>query len=199
MRKAARIAAGSLSDSGEDDYMDEAQQEDEEMTEGEELERELEREREGESEPAPSGEEGSLAGSFDAPSTLAMAIKNANISDDPDKRRQSMAVESTRSSSPRECPTPRSHRGALGGLTGQNQSRRESMLFESDAGDSDGSMRSSSAASRPPQRTDSPMSEFGDLRRQASSRQHHRRRLPSVVIIVVGKIRRRKLAAGKHG
>ncbi|KAK0613007.1 hypothetical protein B0T17DRAFT_647788 [Bombardia bombarda] len=150
MRKAAKIASGRLSDSADED--------DEQQTDRHPMEEEM------------------FAGSFDAPSSLAMALRNANISDDPDKRRLSVAAESTRSSSPRECPTPRSHRGALSSITGPSQSRRESLLFESDAGDSDGgSMRSSSVASRPPPRTESPMSEFSDLRRQASSRQHHRR------------------------
>ncbi|KAK0730839.1 hypothetical protein B0H67DRAFT_639292 [Lasiosphaeris hirsuta] len=151
MRKAAKIAAGLLSDSSDSDEDD--------------------------SDPTPAMEEGIFSGSFDAPSTLALALQNAQISDDPDKRRMSMAVESTRSSSPKECPTPRSHRGALSSLAGPSQSRRESLIFESDAGDSDGSMRSSSVASRPPPRTESPISEFGDLRRQASSRQHQRRSL----------------------
>ncbi|KAK4240333.1 hypothetical protein C8A03DRAFT_31559 [Achaetomium macrosporum] len=152
MRKAAKIAAGRLSDS--------ADEEEEEVQV-----------------PPPAGEEGIFAGSFDAPSTLALALQNADINEDPDKRRLSMPLHSPRSSSPKECPTPRSNRGPFGSLTGASQSRRESMIFESDAGDSDGSLRSSSVASRPPQRTDSPMSEFGDLRRQASSRQHHRRSL----------------------
>jgi serine/threonine-protein kinase RIM15 len=152
MRKAAKIAAGRLSDSADE------QEEEVELA-------------------ATATEEGIFTGSFDAPSTLALALQNADISEDPDKRRLSMALHSPRSSSPKECPTPRSNRGPLGSLTGASQSRRESMIFESDAGDSDGSLRSSSVASRPPQRTDSPMSEFGDLRRQASSRQHHRRSL----------------------
>ncbi|KAK4649336.1 rim15, signal transduction response regulator [Podospora bellae-mahoneyi] len=128
---------------------------------------------------APSrGEEDIFVGSFDEhPSGLALALENADIDEDPERRRSS-AVHSTRSSSPRECPTPRSHRGATANFSGANQSRRESMIFESDAGaDSDGSLRSASVASRPPPRTDSPMSEFSDLRRQASSRQHHRRSL----------------------
>ncbi|KAK3938049.1 Serine/threonine-protein kinase cek1 [Diplogelasinospora grovesii] len=156
MHKAAQIAAGRLSDSADEDG-DEA----EEDTATMEL------------------EEGIFTGSFDAPSTLAAALQKANISDDPDKRRLSTAIDSTRSSSPRECPTPRSNRGAHSSLAaGPSQSRRESLFFESDAGDSDGSMRSSSVASRqPPPRTESPISEFGDLRRQASSRQHHRRSL----------------------
>lgn len=151
MRKAAKIAAGRLSDSTED--------------EGEDLE------------VPPPAEEEIFSGSFDTPSTLALALEKADISEDPDKRRLPMPLPSPRSSSPRECPTPRSNRGALSTLTGASQSRRESMIFESDAGDSDGSLRSSSVASRPPQRIDSPISEFGDLRRQASSRQHKRRSL----------------------
>ncbi len=151
MREAAKIASGRLSDSAD---------EDEEMIEI-----------------PPSVEEGIFSGSFDAPSTLALALQNADISEDPDNRRLSRAMRSPRSGSPKECPTPRSNRGPLGSLTGTSQSRRESMIFESDAGDSDGSLRSSSVASRAPPRIDSPMSEFGDLRRQASSRQHHRRSL----------------------
>ncbi len=151
MREAAKIASGRLSDSAD---------EDEEVIEI-----------------PPSVEEGIFSGSFDAPSTLALALQNADISDDPDNRRLSRAMRSPRSESPKECPTPRSNRGPLGSLTGTSQSRRESMIFESDAGDSDGSLRSSSVASRAPPRIDSPMSEFGDLRRQASSRQHHRRSL----------------------
>ncbi|KAK4247413.1 hypothetical protein C7999DRAFT_32189 [Corynascus novoguineensis] len=150
MRKAAKIAAGRLSDSADEEEPDIGA--------------------------GPVTEEGIFAGSFDAPSTLAIALENAGISDDPDKRRLS-AMRSPRSRSPKECPTPRSNRGPVGNLTGASQSRRGSMIFESDAGDSDGSLRSSSVASRAPQRTDSPMSEFGDLRRQASSRQHQRRSL----------------------
>ncbi|KAK3392934.1 hypothetical protein B0H63DRAFT_3796 [Podospora didyma] len=151
IRKAVQIASG-LSDSTDDEFDEE--------------------------DAPPGAEEGIFSGSFDTPSTLALALQNADINEDPDKRRISMAVGSTRSSSPKECPTPRSsHRAALHSLTGQGQSRRESLIFESDPGDSDGSMRSSSVASRPPPRTDSPISEFGDLRRQASSRQHQRRSL----------------------
>lgn len=151
IRKAHRIATGRLSDSSDEE-------EEEDVT--------------------PANEEGFFPGSFDAPTVLAMALQDANISDDPDKRRMSSTVHSAMSSSPKECPTPRSHRATLNALTGQNRdSRRESLIFESDAGDSDGSMRSSSVASRPPPRTDSPISEFGDLRRQASSRQHQRKSL----------------------
>ncbi|KAK4127056.1 hypothetical protein N657DRAFT_677743 [Parathielavia appendiculata] len=155
MRKAAKIAAGRLSDSADE------QEEEEE-----------------EAELIPTvTEEGIFSGSFEAPSSLALALQNADINEDPDKRRLPLALHSPKSTSPKECPTPRSNRGPVSSQIGASQSRRESMVFESDAGDSDGSLRSSSVASRVPQRTDSPMSEFGDLRRQASSRQHHRKSL----------------------
>ncbi|KAI1862266.1 uncharacterized protein JN550_010273 [Neoarthrinium moseri] len=168
LRKAARIAAGRLSDSTEDE---------EEQTEVQEVDDEEEEEDRDEEETTPAAQEETIfPGSFDAPSSLAMALKNVELSDI-EKRRSLSAVGSTRSSSPKECPTPRSHRGALS-ISGQTrESRRESLMFESDAGDSDGSVRSSSVASRPAPRTDSPISEFGDLRRATSSRQHHRKSL----------------------
>ncbi|KAI0016461.1 hypothetical protein F4780DRAFT_682476 [Xylariomycetidae sp. FL0641] len=160
LRKAARIAAGRLSDSTEDE---------------EEMEEEMEAEATpGESTPAESQEEPILAVSGVTPSSLSLALNNPELTDLTDKRR-SLTIDSTRSSSPRECPTPKSHRDTLSTI-GQTGSRRESMLLESDAGDSDGSGRSVSVASRHP-RTDSPISEFGDLRRATSSRQHQRRSL----------------------
>ncbi|GKT40066.1 serine/threonine-protein kinase chk1 [Colletotrichum spaethianum] len=148
MRKAARIAAGRLSDSTEEE-------EDEGAT--------------------PAQEELFFQGSFENPSALAVALQNVNLNDTTDRARPTSIVESARSSSPRECPTPRSNLGSINPTAPARESRRESLLFESDNGDSDGSIRSSSVTSRQPPRTDSPISEFGDLRRAASSRQHHRR------------------------
>ncbi|OLN95880.1 Serine/threonine-protein kinase RIM15 [Colletotrichum chlorophyti] len=148
MRKAARIASGRLSDSTEDEEEEGA---------------------------TPAQEELFFQGSFENPSALAVALQNVDLNSDTAKPRPTSFVESTRSSSPRECPTPRSNLGALSLPAPTRESRRESMVFESDAGDSDGSIRSSSVASRQPPRTDSPISEFGDLRRAASARQHHRR------------------------
>ncbi|KAK4231459.1 Serine/threonine-protein kinase cek1 [Podospora fimiseda] len=171
MRKAQKIASGQLSDSTEDE--DEAEEQ-------EIVQEEEEEGLEAEEEDAPPTEEGVFVGSFDGPSTLALALQKADINEDPDKRRLSTALLSAGSgrSSPRECPTPRSHRGTtLNSLAGPNRSRRESMIFESDAGaESDGSLKSASVTSRHP-RTDSPMSDFSGLRRQASSRQHHRKSL----------------------
>lgn len=154
MRRAARIASGRMSDSPDSD-----------SEIGEEA--------------TPAQEDGIFSGSFDAGNTLAMALEKADLSDRPGKRRFSGTIDSTRSSSPKECPTPRSNQGLLTALgQGVRESRRESILPESDTGDtgeSEGSVRSSSVASRPPPRTESPISEFGDLRRQASSRSHNRR------------------------
>jgi serine/threonine-protein kinase RIM15 len=143
MGKAARIASGILSDS-----------ESEEDTR------------------TPAIEDGFFTGSFDAPSSLAAALREAERNSE--GRRSPSVTASARSSSPRECPTPRSQ-GPLSILGHPQESRRQSLFFESDAGDSDGSVRSSSLISRPPGRTESPVSEFGDLRRAASSRQRHRR------------------------
>jgi serine/threonine-protein kinase RIM15 len=146
MRKAARIAAGELSESSE----------------------------EAEEEVPPAHEEGFFTGSFDGPSSLAIALREAEMRQAREGRRTSSTAVSTRSSSPKECPTPRSHTGQISILSQSQGSRRQSLFFESDAGDSDGSVRSSSMMSRAP-RTESPVSEFGDLRRAASSRQRNRR------------------------
>lgn len=143
MRKAARIAAGHLSDST-----------DEEET--------------------PAQGDSFFAGSFDGPSSLAAAMREAETAQLGEQRASSVAV-STESNSPKECPTPRSHVGAMSILGQARDSRRGSLFFESDNNDSDSSVRSSSIMSRAPLRTDSPVSEFGDLRRAASSRQRHRR------------------------
>ncbi|KAI2777223.1 hypothetical protein F4815DRAFT_448473 [Daldinia loculata] len=172
MRKAARIAEGRLSDSTEDEEGEEEEEDDDDDDNDEE-----EEEEEEEIEETPvAQEEPIFAGSFDTASSLALALKNVDLGDANDKRRPSSIIESTRSSSPRECLTPKSHREVLGTSNTSRASRRGSALLETDAGDSDGSGRSTSVARKPP-RTDSPMSERGGLRRATSSRQHQRRSL----------------------
>jgi serine/threonine-protein kinase RIM15 len=142
MRKAAWIAAGHLSESDQEEEMTSAQ------------------------------EDGAFPGSFDGPSSLAMALREAELKDE-QARTTSSTPLSTRSSSPKESPTPRSHTGHMSIISHSRDSRRRSLFFESDAGDSDGSARSSSVPRG--LRTESPVSEFGDLRRAASSRQQNRR------------------------
>jgi len=159
LHKAARIAAGRLSDSTEDEEVEEVEEEVVEQ----------------ETTPVPLEDEAVQDAPYQTTSSLTLALKNMELNEK--GRGFSTTIESTRSSSPRECPTPKSHREVLGVLGQSRDSRRGSMLVESDAGDSDGSGRSASVASRQPPRTDSPISEFGGLRRGASSRQHHRRSL----------------------
>ncbi|KAI0482314.1 hypothetical protein GGR56DRAFT_663301 [Xylariaceae sp. FL0804] len=156
LHKAARIAAGRLSDSTED-----------EGTEEDDLDAEIT--------PAAEQEAPVLATTLDTPASLALALRNVELGGSGDKRR-SLTLGSTRSSSPKECPTPKSQ--AIG-ITGQTrESRRDSLMADSsDAVDSDGSARSASIVSRQATRTDSPISEFGGVRRAPSSRRHHRRSL----------------------
>ncbi|KAL2756886.1 hypothetical protein ACRALDRAFT_2101992 [Sodiomyces alcalophilus JCM 7366] len=155
MHKAARIAAGRLSDSTEDEADGFADTED--LTPAQEGNSFLDN---------PTGHQ----------SALAAALENATLDDNMARTRPASLIGSARSDSPRGYSTARSNLGSLVNASSSRESRRGSLLFESDTGDSEGSLRSSSLASRQP-RTESPMSEFGALRRAASSRQHHRRSL----------------------
>jgi serine/threonine-protein kinase RIM15 len=161
MTKAARIAAGEDSSSEDDQLAEEEEQFD--------------------NEEVPTGEEGIFPCSFDGPSAMAQALRNASDPSLPARvnRRESSVAGSTRSSSPRGgSQTPRSHAGAINIAT---QNKRQSMHFESDAGaDSDSSVRSSVLSG--PRRADSPGSEAG-LNRVASSRDRKRKSLvlPSVM------------------
>jgi serine/threonine-protein kinase RIM15 len=106
-------------------------------------------------------------------SSLAAALRGTSDlpSFDPSLTRRSSSVAvSTRSSSPLECPTPRSHRSGLLAHP-QPTSMRSSMYLESDANDSDNSMVSSAAGG--PWRTESPASET--LSRTTSARDRKRR------------------------
>jgi serine/threonine-protein kinase RIM15 len=157
--KAARIAAGEDSSSEEE---------------------QLEQEPRFDNNDIPTGEDGIFPGSFDAPSAMAHVLRNVSDTSLSAQlgRRESSVADSTRSSSPRGCQTPRSHAGAISIVT---QNKRHSMHFESDAGaDSDTSMRSSVMSG--PRRADSPASDMG-LNRVASSRERKRKSLilPSVL------------------
>ncbi|OAF59410.1 rim15, signal transduction response regulator [Pseudogymnoascus destructans] len=152
VRKAARFAAGLDTDSMDED------------------------------DDVPEQDDSSFRGSFDGPSTLAAALREAEMKLHEERQSSSSKVVSTTgSSSPKECPTPRSHAGTLSMLTqarhssraSAGPSRRGSLYFESGNDDSDSSIRSSSVMSRPA-RIESPVSEFGDLRRAASSRRRDR-------------------------
>ena len=108
--------------------------------------------------------------------SMASAMRNPNEMASvlmPDQRRSSSVAVSSRSSSPIECPTPRSHRS---GLLSQPQpmTTRSSMYIENDANDSDSSLPSSVLSGA--WRTESPASENA-LSRTASSRDRKRRSL----------------------
>lgn len=184
MRQAARIASGQLSDSATDD-------------EGEYIEGTQSRPAE------PSIPEDSVLPASDSqtqmdslrsqtevatfqqhltsPSALAAALRQVDLASSIGGSRPTSFIGSTGSNSPKECLTPRSY-GAGPGTGTSVQSGREgrrgsSLWLESESGDLDDPARSSSIASRTAPRTESPISEFGDLRRAASTRQRQRRSL----------------------
>lgn len=151
IRKAASIAAGQLSDS----------------TESEE-----------ESEAPASQSEDIFQGAYDGSSLTAQATHNAS---DPSlvselRRRQSSVapspMASSRSTSPMECPTPRSYTQnvAIHGRS-HSVSHRSSLYIGSDAGDSDSNLSSSLIVGS--RRTESPSSDFA-TRRSAGSRDRKR-------------------------
>ena len=152
MRKAESIRDGQLSDS----------------TDGEQEEDDLET-----TAPATS----LFPGGYDGSSAMATALRNIS---DPAlalqiNRRQSVAISSSRSSSPVECPTPRSHSQAVSILDRHRSVTKHSSLYGgSEAGDSDSSIPSSAFSA--PRRTESPGSEIV-LGRSLSSRERKRRSL----------------------
>jgi serine/threonine-protein kinase RIM15 len=176
MRKAQQIAEGDLSDSTTED---EAEADAE--VEAAEAEAESGTEREGSVGETPQPQEDPLsafASAFAAMPAMSSALRNvsdSSLAGRGEKGSNSVAV-SSRSSSPMECPTPRSHKSAVGLLTSQLQPfKRGSMLAESDTGgDSDSSMPSSALSG--PWRTESPGSEQG-LSRATSTRDRKRRSL----------------------
>lgn len=166
-RKVTRIAEGRFGDSSEDE-LDDQQLPDTEDIDAIDARSEIE-------EPQSRTGDEQFEHSITSPSALAAALRQVDMSTGLGRSRPTSFVGSTRSSSPRECPTPRSHPGGLTILNQSRDSRRASILpVESDVGESEGSLRSSSVASRGPHRTESPISDFGDLRRAASSRRHRR-------------------------
>ena len=166
MSKAERIAAGELSDTSSSN--DEGRQEDN-----------LER-----SQPMPIAQgqqppKAPRSTTSESSGNSAMAIALRNTSDPSlasrSERRPSSVATSTRSSSPMECPTPRSHKSLAGLLGHSHPSKRGSLLAESDAGDSDSSSIPSSVV-QGARRTESPSSERG-LGRAASARDRKRKSL----------------------
>lgn len=152
MHKAARIAAGQLSDSSEGDL------------EGDDV--------------TPAAQEGDFFQNvFDGQSPIASSVRTASEPSSVAQlcRRPSSFGPSSRSSSPMECPTPRSHTHSIA-ILGRSQSisHRNSIQLGSDAGDSDSNLSSSVLTYS--RRTESPNSDFV-AGRSASSRARKRRSL----------------------
>lgn len=162
MRKAASIAAGQLSDSSS-------------TTGGEDEEVETPAAQESQS----TQDDAYFVRSYDGQSSMASALRNTSTSSlqtEPERRRSSL-VPSSRSSSPMECPTPRSHMTNIAFLSrSQSVSKRSSMYMGSDAGESDTNLSSSFVGDA--RQTESP----GSLGRPSSSNEHKRRslKLPSI-------------------
>lgn len=186
MRKAARIAQGRFSDSGDSESEEAQQQNDEAEQEASDTDVDHREEIGSQVGPIDIPEEPRGRGKDDAPSAappisspsaLANALRSVDLNSSHGSR-PSSRVASTRSSSPRECLTPRSNvEGPPSRAPPRDIPREHNVMSETDTVESEGSLRSSSLASRAAARTESPISEFGDLRRAASSRQHHRRSL----------------------
>lgn len=172
MRKAARIAAGRLSDSTEDEADDVTEEQ------SRSLDNELDLDEEVRGRLA---DDLSPTQSITSPSALAAALRQMDLSSETSNvSRPTSFIASTRSSSPKECPTPRStaDSGSVPASGYSRHARRGSSLqYETELNEGDATLRSSSVTSRNATRTESPISEFGDLRRAASTRQHHRRSL----------------------
>ncbi|KAL8879506.1 MAG: hypothetical protein Q9198_002892 [Flavoplaca austrocitrina] len=160
MRKAASIAAGQLSDSSSSG----AEEEEETPAAKEQL---------------PTQEDAYFVRSYDGPSSLASALRSTpspSLTRESDRRRSSL-VPSSRSSSPMECPTPRSHMTNIAFLNrSQSVSKRSSMYLGSDTGESDTNLPLSVTADT--RQTESPLS----LTRSSSSSERKRRslKLPNI-------------------
>ena len=162
LEKAERVAAGEPLSSSESDAETQSAEE--------------ERSTSDEPTPMPLEPDPARAQSYVGLKSLASALRNplelaaAGVFDG--QRRSSSQAVSSRSSSPAECPTPKSHRGTILAQPVPVPNRR-SLYLESDANDSDASL-TSSVLSGGNWRSDSPASETA-LSRTTSSRDRKRR------------------------
>lgn len=156
IQKAKKIKEGQLSDSSE--------------SEGEENEEEAQ---------TPAAQDTTFPMAvYDGPSAMATALRNVSDPSLPsqfERRQSSIAASSTRSSSPMECPTPRSHTNSISILgRSDSVSKRHSILMGSDAGDSDTNVSQPMYVGN--RRTQSPNADLV-LSRSTSSAERKRRSL----------------------
>ncbi|KAI4177919.1 MAG: hypothetical protein LQ343_000003 [Gyalolechia ehrenbergii] len=160
MRKAASIAAGQLSDSSSSS----GTEEEEETPAAEE---------------PPTRDDAYFVRSYDGQPAMASALRHTSASSLSAglERRPTSRAPSSRSSSPLECPTPRSNMTNIAFLNrSQSVSKRSSMYMGSDAGESDSNLSTSVVGEG--RQTESPSS----LARSSSTSEYKRRslKLPSV-------------------
>jgi len=183
LKKAARIAAGEMSDGSSaenSDYATPEQQPESPDEQGKPA-----------PEPLESDESFTVARqSFSgSPSAMAMALRNTS---DPSISRRTSSVGSSRASSPKGATTPKSY-----GVSSESyiMHKRGSLAFESDTGaESDSSVHSSVRSGRHT-RADSPSAEVS-LSRVASTRSRERKRQSLVLPSLAGQVRHQSPAAG---
>lgn len=161
--KAERIAAGELTDSTssyEDDVWD-AQGENDALPPEQQ-------DTSGPVEPTPTAQP--------QPEPLESTAPDLSTTASPSSTRASSIPVSTRSVSPLENPTPRSHTSISGALGTQPPSKQGSLLSERDAGENSDSSSIPSSLVPGAARTESPSSEKG-LSRAASSKERKRKSL----------------------
>lgn len=163
IQKAKKIKEGQLSDSSEEEEEEDATEEEAQTPAAQEMAFPM--------------------GGYDGPSAMATALRNVSdpsLASQYDRRQSSVTTSSTRSSSPMECATPRSHANSIS-MLGRTDSvnKRHSILLGSDAGDSDTNMSQSMYVGG--RRTQSPNADLA-LARSTSSAERKRRslRLPNL-------------------
>ncbi|KAI4189542.1 MAG: hypothetical protein L6R41_001396 [Letrouitia leprolyta] len=161
MRKAASIAAGQLSDSSSSSGTEE------------------EEETPAAQQPLSAREDAYFVRSYDGQPGMASTLRNTSASSLSAtlERRPTSLAPSSRSSSPLECPTPRSNMTNIAFLNrSQSVSKRSSMYMGSDAGESDSNLSTSVVGDG--RQTESPSS----LARSSSTNGYKRRslKLPNI-------------------
>ncbi|KUL89671.1 hypothetical protein ZTR_00538 [Talaromyces verruculosus] len=184
LTKAERIAAGDLSDSSSTSGSYES-----EGDQAKNTEQINEEER-----PTAQIAESSAALSQDRSSDTAMREHSDPSSNSQSPRRGSSVAVSTRSASPLECPTPRSHKSISGVLGTSQPLKRGSLLAESDVGDnSDSSSVPSSSLIAAARGTESPSSE----KSISHSRSERSRKRKSLILPNLSSSPRRQASPGR--
>ncbi|KAI7976518.1 hypothetical protein EIK77_000206 [Talaromyces pinophilus] len=184
LTKAERIAAGDLSDSSSTSGSYESEGDQAKNTEQiNEVEQ-----------PTAQIAESSAPLSQDRSSDTAMREHSDPSSNSQSPRRGSSVAVSTRSASPLECPTPRSHKSISGVLGTSQPLKRGSLLAESDVGDnSDSSSVPSSSLIAAARGTESPSSE----KSISHSRSERSRKRKSLILPNLSSSPRRQASPGR--